>query len=195
MKKFQTLTSLKMMKILTFVLVFCVSSIAFAKGLGSADIFITTTNLNYVVSNVNIHRIAADDSNKLLCQTPHWFLNFYWAPKEWDVRMNVEKTDNGEFKTTVKPNYQQNTICRSKLITALDITMHDIVLDKDFSFGQYLYTDGDETIMYRAVVTYGQADWEDAPSYKVQFEEVDRYKGDDKNSIYVEIVDGVNPAE
>lgn len=169
--------------------VFFITSIGYAKNLEQNDIFVSTNNNDYEVSKVTIHRIAAENSNKFLCQKLHWLMKFYWSPREWYSDLNFEETGDGEFETTVKPNYLQNSVCGSSLISALKVTIFDTINDKEFNLDTYLYTNGDETILLRAIITYDQGDWESIPSHKVTIKEVDRYMGEDNNFIDLEIID------
>ena len=166
-----------------------ITSIAFAQKFSSEDIYVTTSNPDYIVKQVRILRIASDNSPKILCQKLHWFLKPYWAPREWDITLKVDKTGEGKFETKVNPNPLHNNTCGSSLISELRVVIYDSIEDKQFSFGSYLYTNGDETILLRAEVSYGQEEWEAEPSHKVKLEEIDRYRDDNNNYIDIEVVE------
>ena len=175
------------MKILLATIVLFATGTAYAQSLAPQDIVVTTSNPDYEVSSIKIRRIADDNASKLLCHKLHWFLNFYWAPREWDITLDVLETDDGEFTATANPNFHHNRTCKASLITAFTITMYDSSRDREFEYERYVYTQGNETIVFDAEVSFREGQTEESSYYGWDFRETDRYVDENENFLLIEI--------
>lgn len=167
-------------------------SSALAASLQPQPITVETRNFHYSVKAISINRVAADESNKLLCQDPHYFTSFYWAPKSWNINLKFTTLD-GVSQGTISPNHLHNKVCGASLVTQLKVTLHDEQRGYDFLYDAYLYTKGNETILTSVSCTYNDlepgsySEWDLPYFYECTSESTERFVSATGNHLSVVI--------
>ncbi len=180
------------MRTISIALGMSLGSSAVAASLQPQPITVESRNSDYSVKAISISRIAADDSNKLLCQDPHYFTNFYWAPKSWNIDLKFT-TKDGVSLGTIAPSQLHNKVCGASLVTQLKITLHDSLRGHDFLYDNYLYTQGNETIVAAVSCLYNErepgsySEWDLPYFYECTTESMERFVGETENHISVVI--------
>ncbi len=180
------------LRMISIALGMTLGSSALAASLQSQPITVDFGTSDYTVKAISIGRIAADDSNKLLCQDPHYFTSFYWAPKSWNIDLKFT-TKDGVSQGTIAPSQLHNKVCGASLVTQLKVTLHDAARGHDFLYDNYLYTQGNETVVTTVSCSYNDrepgsySEWDLPYFYECTTVSTERFVGPTENFISVVI--------
>jgi len=165
---------------------------ALAASLQPQPITVEIRHFNYRLQAISLKRVAADESNKLLCQDPHYFTSFYWAPKSWNIDLKFTTLD-GISQGTISPNQLHNKVCGASLVTQLKVTLRDEQRGHDFLYDAYLYTKGNETILTGVSCTYNDrepgsySEWDLPYFYECTTDSMERFVSATENHLSVVI--------